>query len=156
MSQRDPSAYIQGLTLLARRELSEAQVRQRLSRRGYEAAAIDAAIARLKEERAIDDSRVAGAIARVQSGYKGRGRQRVLRQIEVAGIAGAVARRAVDEVFSTVSEDNLLAAALDKRLRGREEIDDDNEFQRVYRHLVRQGFETDRVLKVLAVRRRSR
>ena len=48
-------AYLDGLKMLARRELSEAQVRQRLVRRSHEADAIDEAIARLKDARAIDD-----------------------------------------------------------------------------------------------------
>ena len=40
------SPYIDGLKLLGQRELSEAQVRQRLARREHEEAAIDEAIAR--------------------------------------------------------------------------------------------------------------
>ena len=50
------SAYLAGLTMLARRELSEAQVRQRLLRKKHSPEAIDAAITRLKSERAIDDA----------------------------------------------------------------------------------------------------
>ena len=41
------NAYIDALRMLARRELSEAQVRQRLARRQHPAAAIDEAVARL-------------------------------------------------------------------------------------------------------------
>src|SRR5947207_2390255 len=133
--------------MLARRELSEAQVRQRLARRGHAEEAIDAAVSKLLEERAIDDARVAEAIARTQTAVRGRGRLRVKRQIESAGILGAVARRAVDEVFSAIDADALLEAALAKRLRGRS-IADDREFQRLYRYLVGQGFEPDRVLQL--------
>ncbi len=85
--------------MLGRRELSEAQIRQRLARRGHDPEAIDAAVARLLEERAIDDARVAGAIARTETGIRKRGRLRVRRKIESAGISPATARRAVDEVF---------------------------------------------------------
>src|SRR5436190_24387744 len=68
-STRHPrmSAYLDGVKLLARRELSEAQVRQRLARRGHEPGAIDEAVAKLREERALDDVRVAEAIAREQT-----------------------------------------------------------------------------------------
>ena len=48
-------AYVTALRLLARRELSEAQVRARLARREFESDEIDAAVARLQEERALDD-----------------------------------------------------------------------------------------------------
>ena len=77
--------YLAALKLLARRELSEAQVRQRLARRGHDPDAIEEAVARLKEERAIDDARVAEAIARTETSVKRRGIVRVRRQIENAG-----------------------------------------------------------------------
>ena len=105
--------------MLARRELSEAQVRQRLSRRGHEPESIDAAVERLKHERAIDDVRVAEAIARTETTIKRRGRLRVRRQIEHAGIAPPTARRAVDEVFGDIDDQALIEAALAKRLRDR-------------------------------------
>lgn len=132
--------------MLARRELSEAQVRQRLSRRGETPASIDDAIARLKADRSLDDERVAGAIARTETSVRGRGKRRVLQQIEAAGIAKSIAARAVDDLFQDVDADALLSASLSKRLRGRERIADDREFQRLYRYLTAQGFDADRVL----------
>lgn len=143
------TAYLDGLRMLARRELSEAQIRQRLKRREHDPDAIDAAVARLREERAIDDVRVAAAIARTQTSIKRRGRRRVRRQIEQAGVLPAVARQAVDEVFGALDEAALLDAALGKRLRGRETIADDAEFRRLFRFLIGQGFEPDRVMAAL-------
>jgi regulatory protein len=135
--------------MLARRELSEAQLRQRLTRRQYDPEQIEAALARLKSEQNLDDERVAAAIARSETGLKKRGRYRVTRQIEAAGIAPAIARRVVDETFATIDADALLPAALAKRLRGRTSIKDDREFNRLYRYLVAQGFEPDRVMALL-------
>ena len=132
--------------MLARRELSEAQVRQRLARRGERQESIDEAVARLKSERSIDDARVAGAIARSQTSLRKRGRRRVLQQIEAAGIDKSLASRAVDEAFQDLDPDALLAASLEKRLRGRERIADDREFQRLFRYLSAQGFDADRIL----------
>ena len=71
-----------------------------------------------------------------------RGKVRVRMQIERAGIATATAKRAVDEVFDGIDDDALLEAALAKRLRGRDTVADDREFQRLYRYLVGQGFES--------------
>jgi len=138
--------------MLARRELSEAQVRQRLARRGHDEDAINSAVARLIEERAIDDERVAAAIARTETSVRRRGRLRVRRQIEHAGIAAPTARRAVDEVFGDIDNDAHLQASLAKRLRGRETLADDKEFQRLYRYLVGQGFESDQVVRALKAR----
>jgi len=139
-------AYVDGLKMLGRRELSEAQIRQRLARREHDPEAIDAAVARLLEERAIDDARVAGAIARTETGIRKRGRLRVRRKIENAGISPATARRAIDEVFGALDDEDLLESALAKRLRGGASIADQREFNRLYRYLVGQGFEPDRVL----------
>jgi regulatory protein len=148
-------AYTDGVKMLARRELSEMQVRQRLARKGHDREAIDAAVARLREERAIDDARVAEAIARTETSVRRRGKLRVRMQIERAGIAKATANRAIADVFDGLDDAALLEASLRKRLRGRDTIVDDREFQRLYRYLVGQGFESDRVLAALETRRKS-
>jgi SOS response regulatory protein OraA/RecX len=75
-------------------------------------------------------------------------------QIQRAGITNAVAKRAVEQVFDGIDDEALLEASLAKRLRGRERIADDREFQRLYRYLIGQGFDTDRVMRALEQRRR--
>jgi len=148
------SAYVDGLKMLARRELSELQVRQRLARKGHQPDAIDEAVARLREERALDDTRVAEAIARTETSIRGRGKVRVRMQIERAGISKDTAKRAIDDVFGGIDDGALLQSSLTKRLRGRETIADDREFQRIYRYLIGQGFESDQVMRALTARRR--
>ena len=137
--------------MLARRELSEAQIRQRLTRRQHDPDAIDDALARLKAGRSLDDERTAAAIARTELSVRRHGRLRVRRQIEAAGIDPAVARRAVDAAFVEVDDQALLDAAIDKRMRGRT-IADDRERQRLYRYLIGQGFDSDKVLAALRAR----
>src|SRR5206468_4969033 len=114
---------------------------------------IDEAIARLLGERALDDARVAEAIARTEITVRRRGRIRVQLQIQKAGIDKSTAKRAVDDVFGSIDDDALIEAALNKRLHGRDAIKDDKEFQRLYRYLVGQGFETGKIVKALAARR---
>jgi regulatory protein len=144
---------VAALKMLARRELSEAQVRQRLSRRGYDEPEIETAIERLKADRSLDDARVAAAIARTEVSLKHRGKRRVVQQIQQAGISRSAARRAADETFEDLNEDTLLASALNRRLKSDRTIADDREFQRLYRYLIRQGFDADDVLKALSARR---
>jgi len=146
-------AYTDGLKLLGRRELSESQIRERLTRRKHDPRAVDAAVTRLREERSIDDVRVAEAIARSQTSLRKRGKLRVRLQIERAGIDAATARRVVDEVFADLDADGLLDAALARRLRPGDDIADDRAFNRLYRYLVGQGFEPDRVMALLRTRR---
>jgi regulatory protein len=150
------SARVAALKMLARRELSEAQIRQRLQRRGHALDEIDSAIERLKSERAIDDARVAGAIARTETSLKRRGRLRVAQELARAGIARSTARTAIDETFDDLDDDALLQQALNRRLKNDRPIEDDREFQRLYRYLIGQGFESDRVVAALAKRRSAR
>jgi len=145
-------AYADALRWLARRELSEAQVRDRLTRRGHASNLIDAALVRLRNEHAIDDSRTAEAIARKELDIKRHGKERIRRQIERAGISSASARRAVDAAFEGLDENALLEASLAKRLRAGEGVQDDAQFQRLYRYLVGQGFDPDQVIRTLKAR----
>ena len=141
-------AYIVALTLLSARELSEAQLRTRLKRREFEADAIDAAVTRLKDDRTLDDRRVALALARMESAIKHRGRARVIQKIRQTGIDSDIAEDAVREVFEEVDESALLDRALDRRLRGKapKELDDKGR-ARIVRALVAQGFRLEAVLK---------
>lgn len=148
------TAYLTALQQLARRELSEAQLRQRLSRRGFTPDDIDSAIDRLRQDGSLDDVRVAAAIARSQLSIKKRGARRVRREIEAAGITSALAERAVAEVYAEVDADALMAAAIDRRL-GTRRLDDDREMARLYRYLVGQGFDADRAMAALRARRKS-
>ena len=135
--------------MLGRRELSERQVRQRLARKGYEDDDINAAIDRLKQDRSVDDERAARAMAHAETSLKKRGQLRVKQRLQAAGISPAVAQRAIQETFESIDSDALLTSALQKRLRGRERIADEAEFQRLFRYLVGQGFEPDRILALL-------
>jgi regulatory protein len=149
------SAYLDAVALLARRELSEAQVRQRLARRGHSPEAIDTTIDRLKTERAIDDERVAEAIARTQAIGRRRGARRVRQQIEQAGIASTVARRVVDETFDGIDQEALVEAALRKRLRGAALPTDRAALARLYRYLLNQGFEPEQARACFARHNRT-
>jgi regulatory protein len=152
------TAYLQGLKQLARRELSEAQLRQRLARRDFTGDEIDAAITRLRQDGSLDDARVAGAIARTQLTLKRRGRLRVRREIEAAGIAPALVERALDEAYAEVDTDALLSAAIDRRLgthSAENRLEDQRAVARLFRYLVAQGFEHDRILAALRARRRT-
>jgi len=146
-------AYIAGLTLLARRELAEAQLRERLARRKFNQEDIDDAVARLRLEGALNDRRTAVACARTEVRLRHHGRARVVRRIEALGIARDVAREAVAEVFTEIDETELLEHALDRRLRRGLTLNDPLAVQRMHRYLVGQGFDPSAVIGLL--RRRA-
>ncbi len=144
------NAYLVALTLLSARELSETQLRARLTRRQHDPDDIDQAIERLKQDRTLDDRRVARALARMESAIKHRGRARVIQKIRQAGIASSIAEEAVKEVFEDVDENELLNRALDRRLRGTAARDlDERGRARIVRGLMAQGFSLESILKKL-------
>ena len=143
-------AYTVALTLLSARELSETQLRARLTRRQHDPDDIDKAIAHLKADRTLDDRRVARALARMESSIKHRGRTRVIQKIRQAGISSAIAEDAVKEVFEDVDESDLLNRALERRLRGKTPRElDEKARARIVRGLMAQGFSLESILKKL-------
>ena len=143
-------AYITALKLLSARELSEAQLRTRLTRREHDPDAIDAAITRLREDGTLNDRRVAVAVARLESAIRHRGRARVLQKVRQAGIDPSTAEAAVAEVFEEVDENALLNRAFERRLRGASPRDlDEKARARILRALAAQGFAFDAILKRL-------
>ena len=138
-------AYIIGLQWLARRELSETQVRTRLVRREFDPTEIEAAIARLRQDGALNDSRTALACARTEAFVKRHGRRRALRQLNALGIAREVAGAAVAEVFGELDEDALIQQALNRRMRHDQVLEDPAAIRRIHRFLLTQGFDASRV-----------
>jgi SOS response regulatory protein OraA/RecX len=126
---------------------------------------VDAAIARLLAERALDDRRTALACARTEAHLKRHGRLRALRTVEALGIDRGLAREAVAEVFGEIDEDALIAHALDRKLRhqpsptasarqappsrtasaGQGRAAESAVARRLYRYLLAQGFDAGRV-----------
>jgi regulatory protein len=134
------SAYTDALQLLARRELSEKQLRDRLVDHEHPREEIDRVVAHLLESKALDDGRVARTYARTAIDVKGRGRLRVTRELNEMGIARETASEAIAEIFADVDERTLIAKALQKKMRGRPRIANAAEHARLYQHLMRQGF----------------
>ena len=142
-----PDPYLIGLRLLARRELSTAQLRTRLRTRALPLDEVDHAIARLAANGALDDRRTAFAYARTAVRLTAKGRARVLREIEARGIDASTARAATNAAFEDVDEAEVLERALARRLQGR--VEDAGHFRRLHRSLRRQGFPSRMIIAAL-------
>jgi regulatory protein len=146
-----PDAYTTALALLSRRELSERQLRERLARRGLDAADIADAVARLLADGTLSDRRVAVAAARLEGAVRHRGRARALQKVLELGIDRDTAEAAVAEVFAELDESTLLDRALARRLRGRAARTlDERARAKLVRSLAAQGFAVEAILKKLA------
>jgi regulatory protein len=134
-----PDPYTYGLHALGRRELTARQLRDRLRRRGCDDAAIDAALDRLRREGALDDARAARAYARTEVAVKRRGPERIRRALHAMGVDEDAASNALASGFADHPAEDVLEAALARRLRG--PVTDRAHEQRLIAYLVRQGFE---------------
>ena len=148
------TAYVDGLQMLGRRELSVKQLRERLRDRDHSPEDVDRAIALLLENRALDDARVAAAYVRTALAVKGRGRLRIRRELQEMGIDADVAGAAVAEAFGGTDERAQVRQALTKKLRGKR-IATQADYARVFQYLMRQGFPPDVVTAVLRESRRT-
>ncbi len=148
----DPERHIvaTALKLLARRELSVAQLRERLQKRGFPAELVDLAITRLRADGTLDDRRVAAALARTALLVKHRGPHRVRRQLEAAGIDRRCAHEAVRDVSEAADPRVLLERAVERRLkRLRGQLLDHDAYRRLSAQLIRQGFSSADVAAAL-------
>lgn len=151
----DRSAYLDALHLLARRELSVQQLRERLIDREHDRDEIERAIEHLLETRALDDRRVASAYVQTAIKVKGRGRLRIQRELQQMGIPREVASEAIATAFGDVDERSLITKALQKKLRGGKTITSPAEYARVYQFLMTQGFSPAAVKAALRAYRRG-
>ena len=139
--------YVTALRLLAGRELSSLQVRERLHRRAFPPDGINKALARLQEEGSLDDRRTAFAYARTAVKLKSRGRFRLIREIEALGVSAEIAHEAVTAAYTEISEEEVLERALARHLEG--SVKNWKQAGRLQQALRRQGFSDEMILAAL-------
>jgi len=108
-------ALDQALKLLGHHARSEAQLRHRLEAKGFAAEEIDAAIARLKELRYLDDQAFAESKALAMVNQEGKGPALAVRKLEAAGIDEGQAELAVQQARDGMTEHELALKALERR-----------------------------------------
>ena len=150
---RNGGSHDVALRLLAGRDLSTSQLRERLLRRRLPADDIERAITRLTRAGLLDDARTALAHARRAVLDKLRGRHRASEELRALGIDPRVAGRALATVFEEVDEAAVLERAIARRVEGL--LRTRAELRRLHRALIRQGFAPDEVTAALLARTRG-
>lgn len=106
--------YLAALRTLGYRFNSEAELRRKLQRKKFEKATIDATLARLREEKWLDDERFAAAFVRTR-GLKRIGARRIVYELRAAGVDDDVAKQAVAENVDPEREREQLRALIARR-----------------------------------------
>ena len=135
--QRDErSAYDRGLTMLARREHSQRELRARLERGGYDEAEAGEAIKRLGEQEYQDDNRFGEMVlrARIAQGY---GPSRIRAELRSHGLDEGAIRSLLDQADA---DWNASAAAQLRKKYGSKPATDHAERGKRAAFLLRRGF----------------
>jgi len=108
---------------------------------------VEAVVARLKEQRYLNDTQFATAYSSYRRENEKFGKFRVITDLKAKGVYGDVIEKAVTEAYAGSNEERLARAFLArKRLRRPQ---NEREAARIFRALLRAGFGTRVSLKIL-------
>ena len=132
------------LALLARRDFATAELRERLERRGFERALIEAAVAELIEEHALDDQRFAQSYVAYRAG-RGEGPLRIAAELRVRGLAAEL----IEAALQGGPDWHALARDVRRRRFGLQDPTSWGEKSRQARFLQYRGFSSDHIRAAL-------
>lgn len=134
--------------LLAAKPRSVAELRERLLEKEWtNEEAVEAALARLKEYGYLDDERFAHGFASYRVRQKPVGRGRLARDLQMKKVPRETADAALDLVYEETPEEELIARAIEKRIRLRGRPSTRQETKSLYELLLRLGFPYDLIIR---------
>ena len=159
-----PEARTAALGLLARRDLSEGEVRERLERREYAGPEVEEAVARLRDRGYLDDSALAKALAAGRAAGRLHGPNRVAAYLRKRLLPPDLIRAAIEEAFPGDAETELAKQAATRlappggkapAIPGEDDgygrrQEERKRRERLLRRLVGRGFTWDAALAALA------
>lgn len=143
--------YDYAVKALARRMRTEAELRRLMKPRvepdAHGEAIIAAVIARLKEQRYLDDQSFAETYARLRQQNEKLGQRRVKQDLKQKGVHDTLIKETLKARYGQTNEESLARQHLErKRIRKPE---NEKETARVMRRLVTAGFSTGVIYKIL-------
>lgn len=150
-TQVSTSTYDRALKLLGFRARSVAELRRQLLRKGEPASDVDAAIARLIDQKLLDDGDFARQFARTRLLAAGASRRRIVQELARRGVPRDIADRAISELRESDDIDPSGAArrVAEKKWRSLARLDDFTRRRRLYAFLARRGFDPDEITSLI-------
>jgi len=134
--------------LLAAKPRSVQELRERLLEKQWtDETAVDYALDKLKEYGYLDDERFAFGFASYRVRQKPVGRQRLARDLQTKKVSKETADAALELVYQETPEEELIARAIEKRIRLRGRPTTRQETKSLYDHLQRLGFSYDLIIR---------
>jgi regulatory protein len=137
--------YAAALRALMRRAHSVHEMRELLGRRAERADDVAPVLARLKQNRYLDDAKFAADFARIHAQGRRQGRFRISRELRQRGVPDRHIEAALDAVFAETRESDLIRARLKRKLAQFKGPIDERKAASLYRGLLRAGFSADAV-----------
>ena len=133
--------FERAIKLLAAKPRSVTELRERLLRaKNIDEATVETVISRLREYGYPNDERFAFSYASYKVKQRPVGRRRLERDLKFKKVDSTVANEALEMVYAETSEEELIAKAIEKRLRIRGRPKNRAEAKSLFDHLLRQGF----------------
>lgn len=127
--------------LLAAKQRSVEELRERLLEgRGATKANVEEVIARLREYGYLDDAKFAQSYASLRLRERPIGRRRLQRDLWLKKVDKQTIETALDEVFESIPEEDLIDRVIAKRIRLRGKPRTREDARKLFDHLIRQGF----------------
>jgi regulatory protein len=143
----EASLYEYAVGALSRKMRTVAELKRLLRQRAEEELLVDVVIARLKEQKYLNDSQYASTYSTYRQVNEKFGRRRVVTDLKIKGVHPDVIEKAVGQAYAGISEEKLARQYLErKRLR---KPANDRETARVFRTLLRAGFTSATIFKIL-------
>jgi regulatory protein len=137
---------------LAGRAHSTGDLREKLRRRAERAGDVEDVLSRLKQSGYLDDKRYAESFATARLSGEKFGRGRVIRDLRQRRVAPALAEHTVEKIYRDVDEEALIEEWIRRKYRtaARQGLfAGEKDLAAAYRRLVRAGFRSGEILKVL-------
>jgi len=135
--------YAAALGALARRGHSVFEMHTYLERRAAEPEAAGNVLARLREQKLLDDARYAVEFARLRARIRGQGRYRIARELRARGVSDANIEVAVAAAFAETDERAMVRKVIERRMRALRKPFDVRAAASLYRKLLLSGFDAD-------------
>lgn len=141
------STYDRALTLLEYRARSVAELRRKLIEKGAPKAETDEVIARLLDQKLLDDTDFARQFARTRIAGAGASRIRILQELRRKGVAAEVAEQALEELeeIEGLDASASIHRVAEKKWKTLAKLDDFTRRRRLYAFLARRGFNPDEI-----------
>jgi regulatory protein len=138
--------FNRAIKLLTIKPRSVAELRERLLQgKNADNTVVETVIARLQEYGYLNDERFAFSYASLKVKQRPLGRRRLQRDLKLKKVAKGVAEEALELVYAAAPEEQLIEAAIEKRIRLRGRPKTRIEAKKLFDHLLRLGFEFELV-----------